>query len=209
MMPVARVRPFRRCDEPAIGDICVRTADSGADATGLLADDDIWPAIFVWPYVRRHPDCAFVVETDDLRVVGYVVAAPDTDAFERWFRSDWWPPYARRWPVTTHTPARDADILGYAAGRGAESDPFAQDGYPAHLHIDLLPKLQGQGWGRRLITALADSLRGRGVSGIHLSASADNGGALAFYPRVGFHPLPSGDGTRSFGMRLVSDRPSR
>lgn len=55
MTPVARVRPFRPGDEPAVGEICVRTADSGADATGLLADDDIWPAIFAWPYVRRHP----------------------------------------------------------------------------------------------------------------------------------------------------------
>ena len=39
------------------------------------------------------------------------------------------------------------------------------DAYPAHLHIDLLPELQGQGMGRRLIdtlrAALADARRGR------------------------------------------------
>lgn len=43
--------------------------------------------------------------------------------------------------------------------------------HPAHLHIDLLPRLQGQGWGRRLITELAMALHAAGAGGLHLGVA--------------------------------------
>ncbi len=141
------IRPFRPGDEPALGEICVRTAAAGGDATGQLSDDDIWPAIFAWPYARRHPDTAFVVAAEDDRPAGYIVCAPDTDAFERWFADRWWPPYAERWPPRADRIGAERDILAHAAGRGRAPSRWQADGYPAHLHIDLLPELQGQGWG--------------------------------------------------------------
>lgn len=196
-----RIRPFRPGDEPALADICLKTADAGADGTGVLADDDLWAEIFVLPYVARHPDLAFVVESDDGRVVGYVVAAPDTRAFEEWFRTEWWPRHSRRWPRPASEASRQDGIVLYAYGRGGGAEPYGDD-YPAHLHIDLLPQAQGSGLGRRLIETLVDELRRQGVAGLHLVASAENTGAVAFYPRVGFTPLPSHDGVRAFGRRL-------
>ena len=71
---MAHLRSFRPGDEPALAEICLRTADTGSDATGILDDDDIWAAVFVLPYVARHPELAVVVETDDGRVAGYAVA---------------------------------------------------------------------------------------------------------------------------------------
>ena len=196
-----RIRPFRRGDEPALAEICVRTADDGVDATGVLDDDDIWAQIFVLPYVARHPDLAFVVETDGGRVAGYIVCAPDTPAFEDWFAAEWWPRFAERWPRPASERSRQDGILLYAYGRRAGAEPYA-DGYPAHLHIDLLPELQGQGWGRRLIETLVAALRERDVAGVHLVASAGNAGAIAFYPRLGFTALPSPDDVQAFGMLL-------
>jgi ribosomal protein S18 acetylase RimI-like enzyme len=75
------------------------------------------------------------------------------------------------------------------------------------LHIDLLPEVQGQGWGTRLIGTLVAALRERGVTGVHLAASTDNAGAIAFYPRVGFTPLPSHEGVQAFGMHLPANGP--
>src|SRR6187549_2803114 len=89
------IRPFRTGDEAEVADICLKTADVGADATGVFEDDAIWAEIFVLPYVHRHPDLAFVVEADDGRVVGYIVCAPDTNAFEDWFHAEWWPERGR------------------------------------------------------------------------------------------------------------------
>ncbi len=196
-----RIRPFRPGDEPALADICLKTADAGADGTGVLEDDDLWAEIFVLPYVHRHPDLAFVVEDDEGRVVGYIVAAPDTAAFEEWFRDEWWPRHTGRWPRPATPATRQDRILLYAYARGQGGEDFG-DEYPAHLHIDLLPEAQGHGLGRRLIETLVAELRRQHVPGVHLVASADNAGAIAFYPRVGFAPLPSPDGARAFGMAL-------
>lgn len=199
------LRRFRAGDEAALADICLRTADAGADATGVFADDDIWAAVFVLPYALRHPDLAFVVADADDRPVGYVVGTDDTRAFEDWFARDWWPRAGSRWPrPAADDTSRQAGTLRYAAGRRAGAEPYG-DRHPAHLHIDLLPEAQGRGWGRRLIERLSDELRGRGVTGLHLVASADNTAALAFYDRIGFERLPSRDGAQAFGRDLTTD----
>lgn len=196
-----RIRPFRPGDEPALADVCLRTADLGGDATGVLDDDDLWAEIFALPYAARHPDLAFVVEADDGHVAGYVVCAPDTYDFARWFREEWWPQHTDRWPLPAEAHTRQDAVLTRAYGRGPGAEEYGAE-YPAHLHIDLLPELQGQGWGRRLIETLTAALRERGVPALHLVASEANAGAVAFYPRVGFEPLPSAEGARAFGMRL-------
>ncbi len=195
------IRPFRPGDEPALADICLRTADAGADATGVFDDDRIWAEVFVLPYVARHPDLAFVLEAGDGRVVGYIVGAPDTDVFEKWFRDVWWPEHGARWRRPADERTRQDATLAYAYARGPGAEPYAGE-YPAHLHIDLLPEAQGGGWGRRLIETFVEELRLRGVAGVHLVASDANLGALAFYPRVGFTPLSSPPGAQAFGMAL-------
>lgn len=195
------LRPFASGDESALAEICLKTADAGADATGVLDDDAIWAEVFVLPYVRRHPELSFVVETDDGRVAGYVVAAPDTRAFEDWFRDEWWPRFAQRWPRPDRERSRQDGVLRSAYGRHGGAAPFG-DAYPAHLHIDLLPEVQGQGWGRRLIEALVTALRDRGVTGLHLVAAAANTGAVAFYERLGLAPLTAPADVRAFGLDL-------
>lgn len=197
-----RIRPYRPADREAVAEICLRTADHGSDATGVFEDDALWADVFVLPYVTRHPDLAFVVEADDGRAVGYVVGTDDTDAFEDWFHDEWWPRIAPRHPLPQAERTRQDGTVIYAYSRRAGAEPYAGWGYPAHLHIDLLPEAQGQGWGRRLIQTLLAELRTRGVPGLHLAASDRNTGALAFYDRLGFTRLQSHPGVQAFGMRL-------
>lgn len=200
---MSSIRPFRPGDEPALADICVKTADAGRDATGLFRDDLLWADVFVLPYVARHPELAFVVEADDGRVIGYAVATDDTEEFEAWFASVWWPGVAARYPLTG-AGARERGTIEYAAARAPGREWHAA-AYPAHLHVDLLPELQGQGFGRRLIETLVAALERVGATAVHLAASSDNTGARLFYPRVGFTELPSGDGSRAFGRILGAD----
>jgi GNAT superfamily N-acetyltransferase len=199
---VAHIRAFRPGDEPALSEICVRTGDAGGDATGLYSSDDLLGAIFVLPYVARHPDYAWVVESDDGRVIGYVVGAPDTQAFDAWFRDEWWPRYHEQFPPPTHLESEEDHIIDGAYRRASDPSPGTASDYPAHLHIDLLPETQGQGFGRALIETLMDRLRDAGVPGVHLVASARNAGAAAFYPRVGFTLLPSEPSILVFVRRL-------
>jgi ribosomal protein S18 acetylase RimI-like enzyme len=194
---MAEIRLFHPGDEPALAEICLRTADAGSDATGVLADDDLWAEIFVLPYVQRHPDLAFVLADEEDWPIGYVVAAPDTRAFEEWFAEEWWPRHAERWPMPTENSSRQDALLLYAYGRRSAEEPYA-DTHPAHVHIDLLPEAQGQGWGRRLIETVADALRERGVSGFHLVVDGANTGALTFYDRLGLLRVPSKLGEQAF-----------
>ena len=58
--------------------------------------------------------------------------------------------------------------------------------YPAHLYVDILPTYQRQGWGRKLLEKLFETLKAMQVPGIHLGVAADNDRASKFYDRVGF-----------------------
>lgn len=195
------IRPYRSADRASLSDICVKTADAGRDATGLFDDDELWGLIFAIPYVERAPDLAWVVEADDGRVVGYIVAADDTDAFERWFRDDWWPQFAARFPRPAAPTTREHKTIEYAYARRPGRESNAGE-YPAHLHIDLLPEAQGQGLGRRLLETLFAELRRRGVLGLHLGIDPVNRGAAKFYERIGMERLPAERGAITYGVRL-------
>lgn len=198
----ASLRPYRAADREAVYEVCVKTADTGGDATGMLTDDRLWGDIFAIPYVERHPDLAWVIEAADGRVVGYVVATDDTDAFEAWFRDQWWPSVAARHPISGDAEhARQDALISGAERRGAAREPYVAE-YPAHLHIDLLPETQGQGWGRQLMQTLFAELRRRGVPGVHLGVNARNTGAIAFYERLGMQRRESTEYSIVFGMPL-------
>ncbi|WP_337000875.1 MULTISPECIES: GNAT family N-acetyltransferase [unclassified Microbacterium] len=199
-----RLRPFRQGDEDDLADVCLRTGDAGADATGLYRSSGLLADVFALPYAAWHPEGTFVVD-DGRRVVGYVVCAPDTAAFERWFQYAWWPPREPRHRSQAGDSERDATMLAYARAVGTRAASFV-DRYPAHLHIDLLPEVQGQGWGRRLIDALAGHLWTRGVDGVQLTAGARNSAAIAFYRRLGFDELGADHGGVTFGMPLDETR---
>ncbi|MEW1975696.1 GNAT family N-acetyltransferase [Microbacterium profundi] len=199
---MSSIRPYRPEDRQALFEICLKTADAGADATGMFSDDDLWGLLFAVPYAERHPDLCSIVEADDGRAIGYIVATDDTDAFERWFRDEWWPQFTERFPRPVHAESPEEKMIEYGYRRGPGQNPNAAQ-YPAHLHIDLLPETRGQGLGRRLIETLFAELRRRGVKGLHLGMNPENTGAAAFYERLGMQRLPSEDGGRSYGERFT------
>lgn len=193
------VRPFRPGDEDALAQVCLATAAAGSDAAGILTDDGLWADLYLLPYLSRHPDLAFVAEDDEGRPAGYIVATDDTIAFDAWFAGQWWPAKRVRY-AHPGANARQRAIVAEADARTESSALRAT--YPAHLHIDLMPVLQGQGTGRRLVDTLIAALRERGVRGLHLGADAQNAGALAFYDRLGFTRAASPEGAQLFAREL-------
>ncbi len=182
-----RIRASRPGDEPDAYDVCLRTAASGEDATGRYADPDLVGHVFVGPYLRLAPEFAFVV--DDGRVSGYIVGTPDTVAFEDACERDWWPALRQRYPDPVAVPKdeRSPDqlmrhLIHHPARTGAElTGP-----YPAHLHINLLPHLQGGGNGGALMRRLLGALAAAGVPGVHLGVGVRNVRAQGFYRAMGF-----------------------
>jgi ribosomal protein S18 acetylase RimI-like enzyme len=182
------IRLARVADAAAIDDICVRTGAAGQDARGRFSSDDLLPDVWARPYLALEPELAFVIDPGS-GAIGYLLATADTAAFVEHYREHWLPGFAARW--ADDDDPRDAEPV--RAGLEPERMLVPElDGYPAHLHIDLLPEAQGRGWGRALIDHLVAHLRARGVPGVHLGVDPANTGAVAFYGRLGFDPLPSG-----------------
>lgn len=187
--PEPFVRPYEPRDLADLYDICIRTGDAGRDATGTFLDDTVIPDVYAGPYAALEPDLAWVVDTGE-RVSGYILGAADTRDFARRYRAQWLPGFAERHPL----PATVANAEQRMIRAGHEPERMIgpdQDRYPAHLHIDLLPELQGRGFGRKLVRTLLAELRRRGIPGVQLGFSPQNTSAAAFYARIGFHPLPS------------------
>jgi ribosomal protein S18 acetylase RimI-like enzyme len=183
------VRPYQPTDRAAVYEICVRTADSGADARGLYCDDELVADVYAGPYLALEPGLAFVLD-DGGRAVGYVLGAADTLAFVAAFRERWMPLVADRHPAPVPAPTTEAELMLASLHDPERMIRPELAPYPAHLHIDLLPVAQGQGWGRRLIGTLLGELRAQGVAAVHLTYAPGNDAAAAFYARLGFRPVP-------------------
>ena len=184
---MAAIRPYRPGDLPALYDICLRTADNGADGSHLYEDPKLVGEIFAAPYASLLPDCAFVAE-DDEGVAGYILGAPDTRAFEARLEAQWWPALRERYADTADVASWQRTREQWDAYYIHHPPPAPQaviDAAPAHLHIDLLPRLQGQGIGKALMDAFLARVGGRA----HLGCGAANVRAQRFYEIYGFRRL--------------------
>lgn len=178
------IRGFEEGDTPSLYDICLRTGDSGEDASGLYRDPSLIGHVYVGPYLRLAPSLAFV-GVDSLGVAGYVLGVADTVAFDAEAERVWWPPLRERYPLSAFpASSRDGGLVRLIHSPPAAS-PDVVERYPAHLHIDLLPRIQGQGNGRRLLETLLSALAAAGAPGVHLGVGTANQRAIAFYRRMG------------------------
>ena len=190
----AFVRRYRDEDAKAVADICVRTADAGQDATGIYADPAILDHLFAAPYAALDPQLAFVLDDGSGRAVGYVLGTDDTHRFADRFRDEWLPRVAGR-----HAAAPDAapvgpdELMAWLLHHPDRLKVPGLEGYPGHLHIDLLPGHQRQGHGSRLLDRLVRELAGRGTPALHVGMLTTNTSARAFYDRLGFHRIPIED----------------
>ncbi len=193
-----QIRPFQPFDLPGMYDVCLRTGDGGGDARPIYRNPHLIGHLYAGPYPVADPGLTFVA-ADAAGVAGYVVGTADTVAFERWLDEHWRPGLRAQYPepgtpLVADDGTQDAVLVDrlHHPEEIAPAEVLAQ--YPAHLHIDLLPRAQGGGLGRRLIAALTDALRERGVPGVHLGVEARNTGAQAFYARIGFTVAHQDDG---------------
>jgi len=80
--------------------------------------------------------------------------------------------------------------------------PDFVDDYPAHLHIDFLPRAQGQGLGTRFVAAFIEKQKAEGVRGFHLGVGSDNTKAQGFYAKQGFQVIQELPGVIYLGLKL-------
>ena len=185
------IRPARPEDEAAAYYICLKTGDHGRDGEPYYGDDpDALGRIFVGPYLAFEPDLGLVLE-DEHGVCGYSFGAFDSRAFYARYEAEWRPQLCARYPMPQGDPASwtRAQTVHSWYHQPDYYCPEPYEAYPSHMHIDLLDRAQGRGFGRRMMEEGMDSLRRRGSPGVHLGVSVRNEPALAFYRKLGFCEL--------------------
>jgi ribosomal protein S18 acetylase RimI-like enzyme len=196
------IRHAREGDTADLYAVCLGTGDDGSDATGLYDDPRLLGEVFVGPYLRHSPELAWVYADDEDRARGYVLGVLDTAAFEDVLATSWWPGLQARHPLTPpSTNAHDREIVEYVHSPQRRPS-LLTIGYPSHLHIDMLPDVQGNGRGGRMLRTLLDALAEAGSPGVHLGVSPANHRAIGFYEHFGF----AGDPSASSADELVMSR---
>jgi ribosomal protein S18 acetylase RimI-like enzyme len=194
-------------DLPFFYDICLKTGDESKDASALFFDQYLIGHYYAAPYLVYQSGICFAAEYE-YRPQGYIVAVPDTASFKRWMEEQWLPPLRKQYPKP-FPPARskkEKEIIGFIHERQFPIDiderAWLTD-YPAHLHIDLLPCIQGKGQGRVLIDKLFNELAKKRVPGLHLGVGSANTGAIAFYKKTGFSVLEEHDWGLTMGAKIA------
>jgi len=195
-------------DIPYLYEICLKTGDEGKDATDLFFDPYLIGQYYAAPYLLFHEGICFVAENQH-RPQGYIIAAPDTAAFKQWLEEKWLPPIRKRCPSPFSSAIirteKEKQILELIHRKQFPINPAERPwltDYPAHLHIDLLPCLQGKGAGRSLMNALFAELENQKVPGLHLGVGAANTGAIAFYRKMGFSVLNEQEWGFTLGIKI-------
>lgn len=184
------IRPYHPLDLPSLYRICLATGAAGADASHLYRDHFLVGHVFAAPYAILAPQCCFVAE-DEGGVGGYIVGAADTEAFENQLETEWWPALRRAYPPP---PAHPTDwtydlTMTRLIYRPFRTPSRITDVYPSHLHINLLPRLQGHGIGTKLVDRWLPRMRELGSRGAHLAVGITNPRAIGFYGKYGFGEL--------------------
>jgi GNAT superfamily N-acetyltransferase len=180
--------PFRASDLEALYTISLATGHEGSAAAHLYADPKLLGHIYAAPYALLEPKLAFVVE-DDTGVAGFAVGTTDTVTWETRLEREWWPALRERhaMPDEAKAAAWTADERrAFMIHRPSRTPRAIAQAYPAHLHMNLLTRLQGRGIGTRLLAHWVESA---GTAAIHVAINRANKGGLAFWSKRGFADL--------------------
>ncbi|WP_051326442.1 GNAT family N-acetyltransferase [Aliagarivorans taiwanensis] len=174
------------------------TGKNGSDATPLFNHPGLLSDYFCSAYLYYSQTSNWVVEAD--AVMGYLVCALDTRDYNAWLENDWLPALRQRYAQQLTCNSQFESFLLELIHQRPPLPTWVDD-YPAHLHIDLLPEVQGQGYGRLLINTLLESLREQAVSGVHLGVGKANPKAIMFYKAMGFELIEEDQYALLLGQR--------
>jgi ribosomal protein S18 acetylase RimI-like enzyme len=185
---MAQIRGFRPDDFDTLYRICLGTGDAGADAAHLTRDPKLIGHVYAGGYAAISPETVFVAE-DEEGVAGYILGPADTRAFEAQTEARWWPALRTRYPEAAGAPASLDERMCHLLHHPARVPDSIVEAYPAHLHINLLPRLRGLGIGQALVDRWRNAVAALGATGAHLVVGTRNARAVRFYRAYGFRDV--------------------
>ena len=200
-MPDFSIRSYKSADTSAVYEICLKTGNSGQDATHLFSDPLVLGHIYVGPYMEFEPQSVFILE-DDQGPCGYIMGVLDSQTYYQWMHSEWLPKIRVNYKKPTGNPdtwdetEKITNLLFHPVSQRLLPD------YPAHLHIDLLSRAQGKGQGKLLMDRFIDYLKYNKIPGLHLELSSNNDRAFNFYRKYGIEELDRDNESIIMGYHL-------
>lgn len=181
------IRKAAESDAPALSRICLLTANAGKSADDLHDIKELPGLVFAVPYVKLPTTWGFVLVDEEEKVVGYVLGSKDSRAYERYAAEHWWPALAAKYTPSSLTKPTDVRYAKMLADMFTASEACIRFA-AAHLHIDILEEHQRRGWGRKLIEAAVEYLKGEEIegNGVWLAMDPNNLEAGKFYEKLGF-----------------------
>ncbi len=142
-------------------------------------------------FIEKEGGNCFVAADENDRAVGYVICAENYDRYKECFDKE----YVTRFKKNETRRIREA-LASTDLQRKYKKE------YPAHLHIDVLPEYQRMGVGHKLIDALCDHLRKKGIPGVMLTVGNKNTVGRRFYEKYGFTLLEEAGGDAAYAIKL-------
>lgn len=190
---MGEIRQARPEDLDAFYRIAIETGHLGKNARHLYTDPNMMGHIYSVPYLKFSPELAFVVEWRN-RVVGLCVGTSDTRGFDAILESDWWPKLRSKYMKPNEKRRKNwtQDERRCQMIHVPEETPeTVTSQFPAHLHMNLLPIIQGKGIGGLLLEKWMQRAMQLDVTAMHVGANAGNERAVMFWRKRGFKELPS------------------
>ncbi len=189
------IRTIRPEDKGQIITITWKTGLFGEDLTGrhIVPDKKLFSYLYSWYYVTYEPENCFVAEVDG-EIAGYIIGTSDTRRQRMRFQSSMIPKiYKRVLYLQKFGLLYDQSALDWINGTLHEEVrsyqeplPDMVDQYPAHLHLNVLPRYQRLGIGQSLLERFIEKMREADADGIHLITTSINRKAVPFYKKNGF-----------------------
>lgn len=183
------IRRMKESDIPQAEYICLETADKNLKNNEKQKQTTL--LLYSRYYTRAERDSCFVLTDDKDCAVGYILCAPSYKNYKKGFFNNELKSLTKSGP--------QAFFNGIACILG--NMPYAKN-YPAHMHIDILPEYQAQGYGGKLLSVLVEHLKNNGISGLMLIVDSKNLNAIKFYKKHGFKAVKILAGGIIMGVKL-------
>ncbi|KAG8722055.1 hypothetical protein FRC08_007476 [Ceratobasidium sp. 394] len=192
------IRPATAADRPVLSRICLLTGNAGQSAESQYHIPELLGLVYGEPYVVVPPCFGFVLIDGHDEILGYILGTPNTRQFEATIEKEWYTPlrtqarYSKNPYPADVTPA-DRHMINLIHKPDTAPEEIIQVSQ-SHIHIDLLPRAQRQGWGTRLIGKAVEYLREKGNESLYVGIDPRNANGRAFYLAIGFEYVPTSGG---------------
>ncbi|MHA2155909.1 MAG: GNAT family N-acetyltransferase [Candidatus Hodarchaeales archaeon] len=198
------IRKYQSSDRKGVLDVCIMTGYMGEDVRKHFDDHYLFGLLFCFYYIDYEPENCFVaIDERNGMVVGYILSSLNSLDQDRAFTRKMIPKILLRLIFYTSWKHRQSfSTLRHMKRMDAKNSETSYDKtllnqYPAHLHVNVLPKYHRMGIGTKLINQQEKYLQSRNCGGVHLHTTEQNVKAIPFYKKSGFSILytsPAGNG---------------